>query len=119
MEDHTFVPEKIVTDQLGSYEAALKQIPALEMVKHVFVKSEARKRTTALNAITSTSEKSHAGLEGGAVHRTHSRLGCGAGRSRGTCSKRSRERRERLESTGKNRFKSGVTCWRGLHRVER
>jgi putative transposase len=42
MEDRTVVPEKIVTDQLGSYKAALKEIPALEGVKHVFVKSEAR-----------------------------------------------------------------------------
>lgn len=40
--DHAFVPEKIVTDQLGSYKAALKEIPALEKVKHVFAKSEAR-----------------------------------------------------------------------------
>jgi putative transposase len=40
--DHAFVPEKIVTDQLALYKAALKQIPALEGVKHVFVKSEAR-----------------------------------------------------------------------------
>jgi transposase-like protein len=37
-----FVPEKIVTDQLGSYQAALLEIPVLEGVKHVFVKSEAR-----------------------------------------------------------------------------
>lgn len=36
-----FMPEKIVTDQLGSYKAALKEIPDLERVKHVFVKSEA------------------------------------------------------------------------------
>jgi putative transposase len=42
LKDHSFVPEKIVTDQLGSYEAAWKQVPALESVKHVFVKSEAR-----------------------------------------------------------------------------
>jgi putative transposase len=42
LEDYAFAPEKIVTDQLGSYEAALKEIPALESVKHVFVKSEAR-----------------------------------------------------------------------------
>jgi putative transposase len=42
IKDHTFVPEKIVTDQLGSYEAAWKQMPAFKNVKHVFVKSEAR-----------------------------------------------------------------------------
>jgi putative transposase len=42
IKDHTFVPEKIVTDQLGSYKSALNEIPALETVKHVFVKSEAR-----------------------------------------------------------------------------
>jgi putative transposase len=42
LKDHAFVPEKIVTDQLGAYEAAWKQIPALENVKHVFVKSAAR-----------------------------------------------------------------------------
>jgi putative transposase len=42
IKDHTFVPEKVVTDQLGSYRAALKEIPALETVKHVFVKSAAR-----------------------------------------------------------------------------
>jgi transposase-like protein len=35
-----FVAEKIVTDGLGSYPAALNEIPALEHVKHVFVKSE-------------------------------------------------------------------------------
>jgi putative transposase len=35
-------PEKIITDQLGSYPAALNETPALEGVKHVFVKSEAR-----------------------------------------------------------------------------
>jgi putative transposase len=40
--DHRFVPEKIVTDQLGSYKAALLEVPALENVKHVFVKSAAR-----------------------------------------------------------------------------
>jgi transposase-like protein len=42
LEDHRFVSGKIITDQLGSYKAAWKQIPALEHVKHVFVKSEAR-----------------------------------------------------------------------------
>jgi putative transposase len=42
IKDYTFVPERMVTDQLGSYKAALKEIPALEHVKHVFVKSEAR-----------------------------------------------------------------------------
>jgi putative transposase len=26
--DHRFVPEKIVTDQLGSYKAALLEVPA-------------------------------------------------------------------------------------------
>jgi putative transposase len=42
MEDHRFLPEKIVTDGLGSYRSALNEIPVLENVKHVFVKSEAR-----------------------------------------------------------------------------
>jgi transposase-like protein len=42
LKDHIFVPERMVTDQLGSYKAAWKAIPALEHVKHVFVKSEAR-----------------------------------------------------------------------------
>ncbi|NJK44033.1 MAG: DDE-type integrase/transposase/recombinase [Pleurocapsa sp. SU_196_0] len=42
IKDHIFVPQKIVTDQLGSYKAALDEIAALQHVKHVFVKSEAR-----------------------------------------------------------------------------
>ncbi len=42
IKDHEFVPEKIVTDQLDSYKAALLEVAALEGVKHVFVKSEAR-----------------------------------------------------------------------------
>jgi putative transposase len=37
-----FKPETIITDQLGSYKAAWNELPALETVKHVFVKSEAR-----------------------------------------------------------------------------
>ena len=36
LKDHTFVPEKIVTDQLGSYKAALDKLVALKGVKHVF-----------------------------------------------------------------------------------
>jgi putative transposase len=36
-----FMPEKIVTDQLGSYKTVWNEIPALEAVEHVFVKSEA------------------------------------------------------------------------------
>jgi putative transposase len=42
IKDHTFVPEKTITDQLGSCEATWKQLPALETVKHEFIKSEAR-----------------------------------------------------------------------------
>jgi putative transposase len=42
LEHHVFVPEKIVTDQLGSYKSALNELPVLENVKHVFVKSAAR-----------------------------------------------------------------------------
>jgi putative transposase len=42
LEHHVFVPQKLVTDQLGSYKAALSEIPAFENVKHVFIKSEAR-----------------------------------------------------------------------------
>lgn len=42
IKDQTFVPQKIITDGLGSYKSALKEIPAFEKVKHVFVKSEAR-----------------------------------------------------------------------------
>jgi putative transposase len=42
LEHHTFVLERIVMDRLRFYEAAWKEIPALEYVKHVFVKSEAR-----------------------------------------------------------------------------
>ena len=43
IKDHAFVPEKVVTDRLGSHEeAALDQVPALENVKHVFVKSGVR-----------------------------------------------------------------------------
>jgi putative transposase len=42
LEHHAFVPEKVVTDGLGSYEAAWKQVSALENVKHVSVKSAAR-----------------------------------------------------------------------------
>jgi putative transposase len=37
-----FKPERIVTDQLGSYKAAWNELSALETVKHVFVKSAAR-----------------------------------------------------------------------------
>jgi putative transposase len=37
-----FTPEKIVTDGLGAYRAALNEMAALQKVKHVFVKSEAR-----------------------------------------------------------------------------
>jgi putative transposase len=40
--DHRFVPEKVVTDQLGSYKSALNEMPAFKNVNHVFVKSEAR-----------------------------------------------------------------------------
>ena len=36
------VPDRIVTDQLASYSAAKVQMMALDDVKHVFVKSEAR-----------------------------------------------------------------------------
>jgi hypothetical protein len=36
------MPERIITDQLGSYKAAWNELPALEAVKHVFVKSAAR-----------------------------------------------------------------------------
>jgi putative transposase len=42
LEGLVFVPEHIVTDQLGSYKAALTEVPALEKVKHVFVRSAAR-----------------------------------------------------------------------------
>ena len=42
LEGLEFMPEKIITDQLGSYKAAWNELPALEAVKHVFVKSEAR-----------------------------------------------------------------------------
>jgi putative transposase len=42
LEGLAFTPERIVTDQLGSYKAALDDLPAFEHVKHVFVKSEAR-----------------------------------------------------------------------------
>ncbi len=42
LEGLEFMPEKIITDQLGSYKAAWNEIPVLEMVKHVFVKSDAR-----------------------------------------------------------------------------
>jgi putative transposase len=42
LDDHVFVPEKIVTDGLGAYEAAWKQMPVLKPVTHVFVQSEAR-----------------------------------------------------------------------------
>jgi putative transposase len=42
LEDHVFVPEKIVTDQRGSYQATLEEIAVLQKVKQVFVKSEAR-----------------------------------------------------------------------------
>ncbi len=42
IKDRTFVPERIVTDQLGSYKSAVQKLPALGTVKHVFVESEAR-----------------------------------------------------------------------------
>jgi putative transposase len=42
LEGLEFNPERIVTDKLGSYKAAWNEIPALEAVKHVFVKSDAR-----------------------------------------------------------------------------
>jgi putative transposase len=42
LEHHVFVPEKIIRDGLGSYQAALAERSALEKVKHVSVKSEAR-----------------------------------------------------------------------------
>lgn len=42
LEGLEFMPERIVTDQLGSYKAAWNQIPGLEPAKHVFVKSAAR-----------------------------------------------------------------------------
>jgi putative transposase len=42
LEGLEFIPLKIVTDGLGSYQAALADSEALEGVKHVFVKSEAR-----------------------------------------------------------------------------
>ena len=41
LENLEFMPERIVTDQLGSYKATWNELPALEIVKHVFVKSEA------------------------------------------------------------------------------
>jgi putative transposase len=41
LENLVFMPERIATDQLGSYKAAWNELPALENVKHVFVKSEA------------------------------------------------------------------------------
>jgi putative transposase len=36
------MPEKIVTDQLGSYPSAWNELPALENFKHIFVMSAAR-----------------------------------------------------------------------------
>ncbi len=42
LNNHTFIPEMVITDQLGSYKTAWNEISALEKVKHVFVKSEAR-----------------------------------------------------------------------------
>jgi putative transposase len=42
LENLEFKPKRIVTDQLGSYKAAWNELPALEAVKQVFVKSEAR-----------------------------------------------------------------------------
>jgi hypothetical protein len=42
IKDQTFVPQKIIIDQLGSCKSALKEIPVFEKVKHVFVRSEVR-----------------------------------------------------------------------------
>jgi DDE domain len=42
LKDHTFVPERIVTDQLGFHQTPRKELLVLENVKHVFVKPEAR-----------------------------------------------------------------------------
>jgi putative transposase len=42
LEGLEFVPEKIITNRLGSYKAALEDLEIHEQIEHVFVKSEAR-----------------------------------------------------------------------------
>ncbi|NJK45167.1 MAG: IS6 family transposase [Pleurocapsa sp. SU_196_0] len=95
LEGLEFVPEKIVTDQLGSYKA-VKEVPALEGVKHVFVKSEARLNNRIERDHEHVREKQRSS-RGGDLHRINSRSYCGAGISRGTCSKGRGEQRGKLE----------------------
>jgi transposase-like protein len=45
IKDHTFVPQKIVANQPGSYEAAWKQLPALEKAREVRGSLEQSHRT--------------------------------------------------------------------------
>ncbi|RJG01989.1 IS6 family transposase [Noviherbaspirillum sedimenti] len=50
-------PRKIVTDQLRSYPAAKAELPALDGVKHVFVKAAARVNNRAENSHQPTRER--------------------------------------------------------------
>jgi putative transposase len=59
LEGHELMPEKIILNQLGSYKAAWKELPALETVTHVFVKSEATMPARCVLWSRSEVEQSH------------------------------------------------------------
>lgn len=54
---YRYGPDKIVTDKLRSYAAAKAEIPALQDVRHVFVKASARVNNRAENSHQPTRER--------------------------------------------------------------